>query len=267
MQEERRRIAWLARLVTRRIDHAMRGRRVHVVGEALQHVADVDHDRVCVGGERHPLTLARLHFQPLRTGADQQRDQVDVLVRAGADVGDVAGGDRRVVDRTQDGIAVVGLVGEVAFRQADVQRERTEHARPQLIQRLVETVGVFAEPGDFLRPQVRRHHACMLRIAGDFAADVPELLEIEVLGVLGGLDAERRIAARTTAARDVVFALHVFRQCEEALEHVVGTVDQGLRDAVVADAGETPLAIGRSELGDESFAVAAVGRRGETTYV
>ena len=37
-------------------------------------------------------------------------------------------------------------------------------------------------------------------VARDLAADVPELLEVEMLGVLGGLHAERRIAARAAAA-------------------------------------------------------------------
>jgi hypothetical protein len=64
VQEERRRVARLARGLAGRVDHAVRGRRVHVVGQALQHVADVDHDRVGVGGERHPLALARLTSRP-----------------------------------------------------------------------------------------------------------------------------------------------------------------------------------------------------------
>src|SRR5690606_28577242 len=38
----------------------------------------------------------------------------------------------------------------------------------------------------------------------------------------------------------------------------VGVVDQLLRDAVVADAGETPFAVGRAQLGDEGVAVAVV---------
>ena len=80
-------------------------------------------------------------------------------------------------------------------------------------------------------------------------------LRSEYLRVLRGLDAERRVAARAAAAGHVVLALGVVGQREEALEHVVGAVDQRLRDAVVADAGEAPLAIGRAELGDEGVAV------------
>src|SRR3546814_7530001 len=48
---------------------------------------------------------------------------------------------------------------------------------------------------------------------------------------------------RAATAGDVVALLGVFGQREERLEHTVGVVDQRLRDAVVADAGKTPLAV------------------------
>ena len=44
----------------------------HVVGQALQHVADVDHDGVGVGRERHPLALARQDFQTGGAGAEMK---------------------------------------------------------------------------------------------------------------------------------------------------------------------------------------------------
>ena len=61
-------------------------------------------------------------------------------------------------------------------------------------------------------------------------------------------------AARTAAAGDVVPLLGFLGQGEEALERAVGRVDVGLRDAVVADAREPPLAIGRAQLGHEHAA-------------
>src|SRR5690606_2626995 len=48
VQEERHRITRLARRLARGIDHAVDGGRIHVVGQALEHVADVDHDRVAL---------------------------------------------------------------------------------------------------------------------------------------------------------------------------------------------------------------------------
>lgn len=176
-------------------------------------------------------------------------------MRAGTHVGDVVAGDRRVMDRPQDRIAVVGLVDEVVLRQADMQRQRRQHARTQLIQLLVQLVAALAETSHFAGPQVRRHHCAVRRIVRNLAADVPELLEIEVLGILGGFHAERGVAARAAAAFHVITALGRFRQREERLEHFVGGVDVGLGDAVIADAGKAPLPISRSELGDEGLAI------------
>src|SRR3546814_7700059 len=114
------------------------------------------------------------------------------------------------------------------------------------------------------RPQVGRHDVAILRIVGNLATDVPELLEVEVFGALGGFHAERRVAARAATAGDVVALLGVFGQREERLEHTVGVVDQRLRDAVVADAGKTQLAVGRAEFVDEGLSVLRAGRMGES---
>ncbi|MNV48836.1 hypothetical protein D3C71_1407600 [compost metagenome] len=76
-----------------------------------------------------------------------------------------------------------------------------------------------------------------------------------MLGALRGFHTERRIAARTTAARDVVLLLHLVRQRKERLEHVIGGVDVGLGDAVVADAGKAPLPVGSTKLGDEGLPI------------
>src|SRR5690606_11741756 len=86
-------------------------------------------------------------------------------------------------------------------------------------------------------------------------ADVPELLQVEVLGALGGLHTERGIAARTTPASDVITLFHLFRQREKRLERGVGGIDIGLGDAVVADTGKAPLPVGSPQLGDEGVAV------------
>ncbi len=226
-----------------------------MVGQALQHVADVDHDGVGVGGEVDPLALARQHLQAGRAGAHQQGDEVDVLVRAGTHVRHVGVGDFRVVDRAQDGVAVVGLVGEVVFRQLDVQGQRRQHFRAERVERGVQAVQVLLELRHLRRPQVLAHDAGVFGIARDFAADVPELLQVRVFRVLGGLDAERRVAARAAGARLVVFHLDVFRQREEGLGGVVGALDQLVGDAVAADAAEAPLAVGGAQFGHEGGAV------------
>src|SRR5690606_16761055 len=133
-----------------------------------------------------------------------------------------------------------------------------QHARPKRIQRLVQGVAVLAELRHFLRPQVRRHELAVLGIVRDLAADVPELLQVEVLAALGGLHPERGVAAGAAAAGHVVPLLHLLREGEELLEGGVGVVDQFRRNAMVADAGKAPLAVGRTELGNEGLAVGVV---------
>src|SRR5690606_6155353 len=78
---------------------------------------------------------------------------------------------------------------------------------------------------------------------------------------------EGRVAAGSTAPRYVVLALGFVGQREEALEHFVGAVDQRLVDAMAADAGEPPLAVGRAEFGNESLAVGFAGRMGEASDI
>src|SRR5690606_30144138 len=234
----------------------MRGRGIHVVGQALQHVADIDHDGVSVRGKRDPFPRVRAHFQPFCAGTHQQGDEVDVLVRARAFVRYLRRGDRRVVDRPQDRVAAVGLVGKEVRRQADVQRQRRQHPRTQLVERGVQPVGDLAELRDLLRPQVRRHDVGVARVARDLATDVPELLEVEMRRALGGLHAEGGVAAGAAAARHVVLALDLVGKREEALEHVVGGVDLPGGNPMPADAGEAPFPVGRAQFGDEGVAIA-----------
>src|SRR5690606_267404 len=117
------------------------------------------------------------------------------------------------------------------------------------------------------RPLVFRHVGGVLRVARDLAADVPELLEVGILRALRRLHAERRVAARAAAAGHVVPLLRFFRQREQRLEGGVGLVDPFLRDAVVADAGEAPFAVGGAQLVDEGLAVRVRGRMGEAADV
>src|SRR3546814_2020863 len=98
--------------------------------------------------------------------------------------------------------------------------------RAEVVERPVQGITLLAEAIDLGRPQVGRHDVAILRIVGNLATDVPELLEVEVFGALGGFHAERRVAARAATAGDVVALLGVFGQREERLEHTVGVVDQ-----------------------------------------
>ena len=79
-------------------------------------------------GNRAPPAPRRPDFQARAARADQQRDQVDVLVGARSHVRNVRGGDWRVMDRAQDRIAEFRLIGEIVARQSDMQRQRRQHA-------------------------------------------------------------------------------------------------------------------------------------------
>ena len=96
-----------------------------MVGQPLQHVADVADERAGRRVDRNPAAVAVLHLQPGLLGAQQQGDDVDVLVGGGADVRPVEV-RRRIVQQAQDGIAVVDLVVEEAARQAQVGGDRLQ---------------------------------------------------------------------------------------------------------------------------------------------
>jgi hypothetical protein len=80
------------------------------------------------------------------------------------------------------------------------------------------------------------------------AADVPELLEVVMLGTLRGLDAERRIAARAAAVRQLVAQLFFDRKCEKLMKAVEASIDELFVDAVVLDDDEPLLLVGRGNI-------------------
>ena len=136
-------------------------------------------------------------------------------------------------------VAVLDGLGEPLARQAEVKRDRLEHARAGLLERCVELGEGLAEFRHFARPDIRSHEFGERVPSGQLAPDMPELLEVVHLGVLGGLHAEGRVTPGPAAAFDLVGLLGFGGQCEEALGHRFGAVDQLLRDAVIADHRET----------------------------
>jgi hypothetical protein len=71
--------------------------------------------------------------------------------------------------------------------------------------------------------------------AREVAADVPELLQVMSLRALGGLHAERSVAALTAAAGLVVGVLHRVRQVEEGLRVLQRPRQQRLVQAVIGN--------------------------------
>ena len=100
-----------------------------------------------------------------------------------------------------------------------------------------------------------------------FAADVPEFLQVDHARALGDLGLERRVAARAAAARDEIAALLLLGQREELRGHVPGAVDQVLRDAVVADDREAEALERPAEILREAFGIAVLILQAERRHV
>src|SRR6059058_992329 len=73
---------------------------------------------------------------------------------------------------------------------------------------------------------------------------------------LGGLDTERRIAARAASAWNQILPLRLLGQREEGLGLVLGLGDQFIGNAVVRDDSEAIFLKAPAELMGESFWVA-----------
>ena len=105
------------------------------------------------------------------------------------------------------------------------------------------------KPGNAVHPDVRRHDLVERMSGRQLAADVPELLEIVVLGALGGFDAERRVAARAAAVRHLVAQLFGFDgSAKNSVETVQALVDEPLVDPVVLDDDEAEFRVGRGDV-------------------
>ena len=154
---------------------------------------------------------------------------------AGPDAARV-GRHRRVVQEPQDGIALAHGGVEELFLQPKVQGDGLKHALAHLVQSLEQAMDGRLEVGDLTGPQIGGHVGGR---GGEFAPDVPEFLQVVVVMALGGLDAERRVAALARAAGHKVGGLGVLRQGEEVLRRLIGPRDKARVQAVVRQNGET----------------------------
>src|SRR5690606_22298697 len=103
-----------------------------------------------------------------------------------------------------------------------------EQPAAQRVEGVVQRERGFAEAGDALGPDVRRHERGVAVPGRQLAADVPELLEIVMPRALGGLDAERGVSARAAAARQVVAAFFLDGQREEPAKAIQALLDEGV---------------------------------------
>ena len=210
-----------------------------VIGQPLQHVANIDHQGPGgrIGG--NPDAIAGQQLQPGFFRAEQQRDQIDIAVRSGADRLAVLPVQRRIMQQPHHRIALFDPGVEPVLAQPQIRRDPRQDGGAGRIELAVELAEHFLE---FIRPRgpdIGRHRQIGQRAARrQIAPDVPEFLEVMRLGVLGDLDPERGIAARTSNRRIVVAALFRFGQGKKLLGQLPGPRDQISIDAEVLDQRE-----------------------------
>ena len=215
-----------------------------MIGQPLQHVADVADDRITLGRDRQPAAITSQQLQSLGTGADQQGDQVDVFVLSGANRWGFGVADGGIVNGPQNRVAMVDLVIEPVLAQTQVQGDGLQHHPTQSVERFVKAVAVLAKTLHFGRPQIVGHLLGIGMSSRQLPTDVPELLQIRVIAVLGRLDLESGVAARATLASQVVAPLDRLRQRKKGLEDAIGLIDQRRIQTMIADSNETELPVG-----------------------
>ena len=82
VQEVRHRVARRSASSGLWIDDAVRGRGQNMIGQPLEHVADIDDEGASGRIDRQPIAVSVEQLQPRLFGPQQQRDEIDILVRA-----------------------------------------------------------------------------------------------------------------------------------------------------------------------------------------
>ena len=224
-----------------------------VVGQALQHVAHVHHDVIWQGGDAHPFSSFVQHLQAVGRSTDQQGDQVDVLVLACAHGAVGLLGDGRVVDGTQDAVAVAHLVVKVSFLESEVDGDGAQHVAAGFLKLAVGAHAHLVHVRELADFYVIRVHVADGIAVVYFLAKVPEFLEVSGFGVLGVFAAEGHVAALACEFRDFVTELGFYRKLEEFLHGAVQLFLEFRVDRVVAHSHKTDGFVGLAELIDKSL--------------
>ena len=214
-----------------------------------------------------PRPVLALDLQPALVRAQQQGDEVDVLVRRRPHVARVGQGggavlavprQGRVVDHPQDGVTRIHLVTEVPPLLAQVHREGFQHPSAQRVQRREDLLGHSAEVA-LLDVHVGGHLVLVPVPWGQIPAEVPELLQVVLGGALGGLHAKAGVTPGASQARQVVLSLLLLTEREELLAAVERPRDEVLGHAVVLEDHEAVFLI----RGTERLCETGRGRSGD----
>src|SRR6202011_4891517 len=114
-------------------------------------------------------------------------------MRPGADAWTFAGRGRGV-EQAQHAVAAGGRAGEKIRRQPEMTRDGPQETLAETLERAEQPQHVRPERRRRRRPDIGGHDGPQGRAVWQFAADVPEFLEVGVARALGRLDAERRVA-------------------------------------------------------------------------
>ena len=201
MQEERQRVARARRPGCGRVHDAMGRRGQHVVGEALQHVAHVDHDLTRAWRSAASLPSRRKISSP---GSPEPISSVIRLMSSCAAERTPARhrcAQRRIVQRAQDAVAVIDAGRRTSARGSSrCSATAPSSALPERIERAPQRQHAVAKSGTSLRPQVRRQSRCGAARAGSSRPTCQNSFRSGIGLILRGLDAERRVAALAAAA-------------------------------------------------------------------
>ena len=166
-----------------------------MIAKPLQHIADIadQGSRRRIDGD--PAAIVILDLKSGFVGSQQQRDDIDVLVRPGANVRTILR-RRRIVKKAQDRIAQVHRWIEEIAAEAKVDGDGLQDLQAHGVQGVVQPLHLFLELGQLgVGPDVVGHVVAEPVARREVAADVPELLQVVVDVALGGFHAEGRVSA------------------------------------------------------------------------
>ena len=233
----------------------MRGRQVHAVRPALQHVAAVD--EIGAGHLRRldPVVAGRADLQPRHVVGRQEREHRAVGVRSEAPLVVVVV-HRRVVRHAQRHAGLVEVRVEVVGGQVERQRQDRQHPRAQGDQLVDVALAALREP-------VERRELVLGVVAVPVAEERLVLVGLahrpRDVGGVRRAAAHAEIAACQLAHRDGV--LHRLRERMQAAGLAEHVLDGLGRHTVVDDEEEAHLGEGVTQLGSEGSLGCGVGHR------
>lgn len=255
--------------VFRRVDDPVRGLWQYMIGQALQHVSDIDHKRPFGRADVLPPPRPVEQLQARFFRAKKQGDQVYIFVGPGSYcTGDsrLAPFHGRVVEQPQYAVSLVCGPGEPAGLQPEVKRDRIEQTRAQPVEFGEKKGETGPEVREFDGPDIGRHAGGQRLAGAGFAANMPEFLEVMNTGALGDFPSERGISPLPRAALPIIVQFDRLGQVKEAFAQAPCLAQQTGIYAMIGDNREAMVSKAAAQRGGEfrkwKFADRKRGNRG-----